>query len=72
MTWRVSWIDRRGPLPTLADLHLVPQLYNCRRFGCDLTAYPTLREIDDACRDHPAFQAAAPELLPDCTGEEPP
>lgn len=61
-----------GVTPTIADLHLVPQLYNCRRFGCDLSPYPALEAADRACRAHPAFRAAAPELLPDYGGEEPP
>jgi len=60
-----------GAAPTLADLHLVPQLYNCRCFGCDLASYPALLSAERACRDHPAFWAAAPEHLPDYRGEEP-
>ncbi|BBK32463.1 maleylacetoacetate isomerase [Stella humosa] len=61
-----------GPAPTLADLHLVPQIYNCRRFGCDLAPYPRLVAADAACRDVAAFRAAAPEHLPDYSGAEPP
>jgi maleylacetoacetate isomerase len=61
-----------GATPGLADLHLVPQIYNARRFGCDLTPYPALLAADAACRAVPAFQAAAPERLPDYTGKEPP
>lgn len=61
-----------GPRPTLADLHLVPQLYNCRRFACDLAPYPRLVAADVACRTVPAFLAAAPERLPDYSGAEPP
>ena len=54
-----------GPGPTLADVCLVPQLYNARRFGCDLSAYPTLVEIDAACAENPAFAAAHPDRQPD-------
>lgn len=56
----------QGDSPTLADLCLVPQLYNARRFGLDLTAYPRLVGIDAACRALPAFQQAAPDQQPDC------
>lgn len=61
-----------GAEPSFADLHLVPQLYNCRRFDCDLSPYPALLAAEAACRAHPAFRAAAPELLPDYDGREPP
>ena len=60
-----------GAHPTLADLHLVPQLYNCRRFACDLAPYPRLVAADSACREVAAFRAAAPERLPDFSGAEP-
>lgn len=54
-----------GHAPSLADLCLVPQLYNARRFACDLSACPTLLQIDEACRALPAFIDAAPENQPD-------
>jgi maleylacetoacetate isomerase len=54
-----------GDTPGLADLCLVPQLYNARRFDCPLAAYPTLTEIDAACAELPAFQAARPEAQAD-------
>ena len=54
-----------GDSPTLADLCLVPQLYNARRFECPLDDYPTLTAIDDACRELEAFRAAEPERQPD-------
>jgi len=50
-----------GAAPTLADLCLVPQLANAKRFGCDLSAYPTLVRIDAHCATLPAFSKAAPE-----------
>ncbi len=58
--------------PTFADLHLVPQLYNCRRFGCQLRSYGRLLSVESACREHPAFRAAAPEHLPDFDVKDPP
>ncbi len=54
-----------GAAPTLADLCLVPQLGNARRFGCDLTALPRLIQAEAACMALPAFQAAAPERQQD-------
>lgn len=54
-----------GDAPTLADVCLVPQFYNARRFDVDLSPYPTLCRIDETCRAHPAFVAAAPENQPD-------
>jgi maleylpyruvate isomerase len=54
-----------GDSPTLADVCLVPQMANARRFHVDLAPYPTLVRIDAACRELPAFAAAAPERQPD-------
>ncbi len=54
-----------GDSPTLADVCLVPQVYNARRYECDLGPYPRIRAIDEACRELPAFHAAAPEQQPD-------
>ncbi len=52
-----------GDKPTMADICLVPQMYNARRFACDLTNYPALVRIDQNCRQLPAFQAASPEQV---------
>ncbi len=54
-----------GDSPTLADVCLVPQVVNARRFDCDLAPYPTIRRIDATCRELAAFRAAAPERQPD-------
>ena len=54
-----------GDQPTIADCCLVPQVFNARRFGCDLGHVPTVLRIDAECRTLPAFQAAAPENQPD-------
>jgi maleylpyruvate isomerase len=50
-----------GDAPTLADVCLVPQVFNARRFAVDLEAYPRITGIDAACREMPEFQAAAPD-----------
>ena len=47
--------------PNLADLCLVPQMANARRFDLSLEAFPRLVRIDAALREHPAFIAASPE-----------
>jgi maleylpyruvate isomerase len=54
-----------GAQVTLADICLVPQMYNARRFDCDLTPYPRLRRISAHLEGLPAFAAAAPEAQPD-------
>jgi maleylacetoacetate isomerase len=58
-----------GELPTLADCCLIPQIYNARRFGMDLAAYPTLLRIEQACQALPAFEAARPEKQPDAPNQ---
>jgi maleylacetoacetate isomerase len=50
-----------GDAPTLADICLVPQVFNARRFAVDLDAYPRIVGIDAACREMPEFQGAAPD-----------
>ncbi|MCW3476532.1 maleylacetoacetate isomerase [Limobrevibacterium gyesilva] len=54
-----------GAEPSLADICLVPQLANARRYACPLDALPLLLRAEAACRALPAFQAAAPEAQPD-------
>jgi maleylpyruvate isomerase len=56
-----------GDAPTLADVCLVPQVFNARRFGCALDPFPTLTAIDARCRALPAFATAAPERQPDAS-----
>jgi maleylacetoacetate isomerase len=51
--------------PSIADICLVPQVYNARRMGLDMSAYPTVCAICDRCEALPAFQAAAPQNQPD-------
>ena len=52
-----------GNAPTLADICLVPQLYNARRFSVPLDAYPTLRRADESASALPAFAAAHPDRV---------
>ena len=54
-----------GDMPGLADCCLLPQLHNARRFTLDLAPFPTLRRIEAACLQLPAFDAARPENQPD-------
>jgi len=54
-----------GAGPTIADLCLVPQLANARRFGVDVTAFPRLLQAETAAKNLKAFADAAPERQPD-------
>jgi maleylpyruvate isomerase len=54
-----------GDTPTLADCCLVPQLYNARRFKCDVSGLSTILRIDAHCQTQEAFVRAAPEQQPD-------
>lgn len=54
-----------GDRPTLADICIVPQVFNSRRFGVDLAPYPRIRGIDSAAAEREAFAAAEPGRQPD-------
>ncbi len=54
-----------GDYPTMADVLLVPQIFNARRFDCRLDHVPTIMRIFDACMALPAFEAARPEKQSD-------
>ncbi len=56
-----------GTAVTLADVCLVPQMYNAVRLKCALEAYPTLRAISTYLESQLAFANAAPEAQPDAT-----
>ncbi|QID19148.1 maleylacetoacetate isomerase [Nitrogeniibacter mangrovi] len=63
-------VDERGPFALgeavgLADLCIVPQLYNARRYDFALDACPRLCRIDAACAGLDAFARAVPERQPD-------
>ena len=76
--WMGTWIQRGfeaveceapeagyfgGEGPMLADVVLVPQMYNARRFEVDLTSFPRLVALDARLRALPAFERAAPERV---------
>lgn len=54
-----------GDRVTMADLYLVPQVANARRFGVPLDAYPKIVAVDAACAAIQAFRSAAPAAQPD-------
>lgn len=54
-----------GDRVSLADVYLVPQVFNARRFNIPLDAYPKIAAVDAACAAHKAFQNAAPGNQPD-------
>ncbi len=49
----------------LPEICLIPQLYNARRFSCDMSRWPKLLEIEKRCQQRPAFQHAHPNQQPD-------
>lgn len=79
--WMVHFMDRNlaafekliqpegrfcfGDGPGLADICLIPQLYNAHRWGVDLSRFPRLIEIERTALALPAFDAARPETQPD-------
>ena len=54
-----------GDEPGLADICLVPQVYNAERFNCDMAPYENIRKITTYCRGLKAFTMAAPEKQAD-------
>ena len=77
-TWYRHWIEEGfvaleamapetglfgGDQPNLADVCLVPQMANARRFETNLSAFPKLVRIDAVCNEREAFQKAAPEAV---------
>jgi maleylacetoacetate isomerase len=52
-----------GDAVTLADVHLVPQLFGARRVGVDVSAFPRLAAIEARCLALPAFAQARPVVL---------
>ncbi|MBO6503392.1 MAG: maleylacetoacetate isomerase [Kordiimonadaceae bacterium] len=58
-----------GDSPTLADIYLVPQVWNARRFEVPLSAFPLIEKVDAACNALEPFKKAAPENQPDAPQE---
>ena len=54
-----------GDTPTLADICLVPQVYNARRYKLDMAPYPNIQRIFATCMKVEAFRLSAPENQPD-------
>jgi len=54
-----------GYQASLADICLIPQVYNALRFNCDISVYPTIQRIYQHCKGLTAFQQAAPEQQAD-------
>ena len=75
-TWYAHWIDLNfkaieqqvevngpycfGKQITLADVCLIPQVFNANRFNCEMTAFPKINRVYDACLQHAAFAKADP------------
>ncbi|MBW8755663.1 MAG: maleylacetoacetate isomerase, partial [Sphingomonadales bacterium] len=57
--------DFLGDAPGLFECVLIPQLYNARRFGFDLSQMPWMHRIETACLELPAFVRAHPDHQPD-------
>ena len=56
-----------GDMPTIADICLIPQLYNAHRWGTDLAGLDRLLDIEKTCLALAAFKNAHPEAQPDAT-----
>lgn len=52
---------------TIADICLIPQVYNALRYDVDLSQYPAIKAIYEHCLAQPDFIQAAPESQPDST-----
>lgn len=66
-----AWPFCYGETPGWADLHLIPQIRNARRLGCDLTPYPLLTGVEARCVPLDAFRRARPEAQPDYSEQDP-
>ncbi|MDD5578295.1 MAG: maleylacetoacetate isomerase [Methylobacter sp.] len=54
-----------GDTPGMADVFLIPQVYNARRFECEMNSFPLISGIYENCMQGTAFANAAPENQPD-------
>lgn len=60
-----------GERPSFADLCLIPQLYNARRFSCDLSGFTRILAIEERCNELEAFQLSHPDRQPDAATSGP-
>lgn len=58
-----------GAAPTIADMCLIPQVYNARRYDCDMSRFPLIEAVEKKCLAHPAFAKADPHRQPDTPDE---
>lgn len=58
-----------GDEPSAADMFLIPQIYNAKRFGVDFSQMPHLLEVEKNCLDLESFQKAHPDQQPDSPKE---
>jgi maleylpyruvate isomerase len=54
-----------GDAPGMADVYLVPQVFNAQRFGVDVSGFPLISDIVELCNQLHAFDAAHPSKQPD-------
>jgi len=54
-----------GDTPTLADIYLMPQVYNARQYGVDVDKFPNIAKVEQACASIDAFAIAHPRKQPD-------
>lgn len=59
-----------GDRISVADIYLIPQVYNANRFGVDMEMFPTIERINTKCLDENAFIAAHPDNQPDAPHED--
>ncbi|VDM49802.1 unnamed protein product [Toxocara canis] len=59
-----------GDTLTIADLCIPPQVYNAKRFGINIDAYPTIKRLDAALQNLDAFKKSHPSVQPDAPDDE--
>lgn len=55
---------------SMADLCLVPQVFNAKRFGVDMANFPLISRINGHLESVDAFKAAHPDLMPDAPAKK--
>lgn len=65
LVMRAAGTCSQGDTVSLADVMLVPQMFNARRFHVDLAPYPTLQRVEQHLLTLPAFRDTRPEAQPD-------